>query len=89
MKPLNPYAPNVRLGPRRGPGGGAARKPTAAKAPPPPSPHDGIARDIVRRMHRIMRHIAVGIERPWLRCGKAACARRRRCRGTACDRPVA
>ena len=40
---------------------------------------------IVERVERCLRALLVGMGRDYLHCGKAACARSRRCRGFACE----
>ena len=40
---------------------------------------------IAERVLRIVRHMLIGMNRDYERCGKAACARSRRCRGFACE----
>ncbi len=37
------------------------------------------------RMARCVRAMYAAIEREWETCGKASCARSRRCRGLACE----
>jgi hypothetical protein len=38
---------------------------------------------------RVIRTLLIAMNRDYERCGKAACARSRRCRGDACDRALA
>jgi len=42
-------------------------------------------RSLIARMRRCAEMIVAKIERSWEHCGKASCARSRRCRGFACE----
>jgi hypothetical protein len=43
---------------------------------------------ITRRVEWCIRALLIAMGRDYLRCGKAACARSRRCRGFACEPEV-
>jgi hypothetical protein len=46
---------------------------------------DARAKRIEERVLRCVRAMLIGMNRDYERCGKAACARSRRCRGYVCD----
>jgi hypothetical protein len=50
---------------------------------------DARAARIGQRVLRCMRAILIGMNRDFERCGKASCARARRCRGFACEPSLA
>ncbi len=56
--------------------------------PPPPTQHEidaATRRRTIDRFERVMARMLADIARGYERCGKAACVRSRRCRGTACE----
>jgi hypothetical protein len=66
---------------------------TASYGDAPPDRPAAIASDEIQclkartfdRLARCIARLTGEIGRDWLRCGKAACARSRRCRGYACE----
>ena len=64
----------------------------AAPAPAPPGQDEIDAasrRRALDALQRTMARLAGAIGGDWRRCGKAACARSRRCRGFACETDAA
>lgn len=63
---------------------GTARRSTT---PPSNAPDDNqaIRERTIASMERSIRAMLTALGRDWERCGKAACARSRRCRGLACE----
>lgn len=50
-----------------------------------PNENAAIRADIIASIERSLRHLLIAIGRDYEDCGKAACARSRRCRGFACE----
>ena len=59
------------------------------RASPAQREHAATRKRTVASMERSLRSLLVGLGRNYEWCGKAACARSRRCRGFACEPEIA
>lgn len=54
----------------------------------PSSEREAIRARVIATAYRCLERLIRHMSRDWLYCGKAACWRSRRCRGSACDEHV-